>query len=118
MGRHEEIQYAAYFLWQQRGCPFGTPEVDWFRAENQLLERESAGKDESLLVTAAKKVGAALGTVAGAAETIVEITVFISQFVVIPSVNFRADVVPRMLDVTRTNRRPHSMEHTCTPPNV
>ncbi|MBV8866145.1 MAG: DUF2934 domain-containing protein, partial [Acidobacteriaceae bacterium] len=31
--RRQTLQLAAYYLWQQRGCPFGAPEVDWFRAE-------------------------------------------------------------------------------------
>jgi hypothetical protein len=32
---HEEICALAYSLWQARGCPEGTPEEDWFRAETQ-----------------------------------------------------------------------------------
>jgi hypothetical protein len=31
-----EIAQLAYMLWQQRGCPEGTPEVDWLNAEQQL----------------------------------------------------------------------------------
>jgi hypothetical protein len=34
---NEEIQARAYELWQQRGCPEGSPEVDWLAAENQIL---------------------------------------------------------------------------------
>ena len=26
----------AYQLWQKRGCPLGSPETDWFRAEQEL----------------------------------------------------------------------------------
>jgi Protein of unknown function (DUF2934) len=33
----------AYELWQARGCPYGSPEVDWFRAEREL--RGSRGHD-------------------------------------------------------------------------
>ena len=33
----QEIQARAYELWQQRGCPDGSPEVDWFAAENEIL---------------------------------------------------------------------------------
>jgi len=33
------IERLAYWLWQQRGMPVGSPENDWFLAE-QLLERE------------------------------------------------------------------------------
>jgi len=29
---------AAYFLWEKRGRPTGTPEEDWFEAERQLAE--------------------------------------------------------------------------------
>jgi Protein of unknown function (DUF2934) len=32
---HEEICALAYSLWQARGCPEGTAEEDWFRAETQ-----------------------------------------------------------------------------------
>ena len=31
-----EIAQLAYVLWQQRGCPEGSAEVDWFEAEQQL----------------------------------------------------------------------------------
>jgi hypothetical protein len=32
----EQIASLAYQLWQQRGCPEGSPEEDWFRAEQEL----------------------------------------------------------------------------------
>jgi hypothetical protein len=32
----EEIAQLAYELWQQRGCPDGSPELDWFQAEQEL----------------------------------------------------------------------------------
>ncbi|MBS1876735.1 MAG: DUF2934 domain-containing protein [Acidobacteria bacterium] len=32
----EEIAVLAHALWTARGCPEGTPEVDWFQAEDQL----------------------------------------------------------------------------------
>ena len=31
-----EISALAYELWIQRGCPLGSPEVDWLRAEEEL----------------------------------------------------------------------------------
>jgi hypothetical protein len=34
-----EISALAYELWIQRGCPLGSPEVDWFRAEEELKRR-------------------------------------------------------------------------------
>ena len=60
--RHQAIQLAAYYLWQQRGCPFGQPEVDWFRAEEQLSEE---AESKPALVAAAEVIGSALGSVAG-----------------------------------------------------
>ncbi len=33
---HERIAALAYELWQARGCPDGSPEDDWFRAEEEL----------------------------------------------------------------------------------
>jgi hypothetical protein len=34
--RHEEIAVLAYSLWEARGRPDGTPEVDWLAAEREL----------------------------------------------------------------------------------
>jgi hypothetical protein len=34
-----EIQVLAYALWQERGCPEGSPEEDWLHAERMLTER-------------------------------------------------------------------------------
>jgi hypothetical protein len=36
----EEITRLAYQYWQQRGCPIGTPEEDWFRAEEEIKLRQ------------------------------------------------------------------------------
>jgi len=36
---HEQIVSLAYVLWQQRGCPDGSPDEDWFTAEKELLAR-------------------------------------------------------------------------------
>jgi hypothetical protein len=33
---HEQIAALAHALWQERGCPEGSPEEDWFRAEEEL----------------------------------------------------------------------------------
>ena len=35
-GNQAEISALAYELWIQRGCPVGSPEVDWLRAEEEL----------------------------------------------------------------------------------
>jgi hypothetical protein len=32
----EQVELLAYQLWQQRGCPDGSPDEDWFLAENAL----------------------------------------------------------------------------------
>jgi hypothetical protein len=32
----DQIASLAYALWQQRGCPEGSPEADWLRAEEEL----------------------------------------------------------------------------------
>jgi len=33
---HERCSELAYSLWQQRGCPEGSADQDWFEAERQL----------------------------------------------------------------------------------
>jgi hypothetical protein len=33
---HDEIATLAHELWQARGCPYGSPEEDWLRAEREL----------------------------------------------------------------------------------
>jgi hypothetical protein len=32
----DQVAALAYSLWEERGCPEGTPEEDWFRAEKEL----------------------------------------------------------------------------------
>ncbi|HTS65350.1 MAG TPA: DUF2934 domain-containing protein [Candidatus Acidoferrales bacterium] len=32
----DSVAALAYRLWQERGCPEGSPEEDWFRAEREL----------------------------------------------------------------------------------
>jgi hypothetical protein len=34
--RHEFVTKVAYKLWEERGRPFGSPEVDWFAAERAM----------------------------------------------------------------------------------
>ena len=34
--RHELVSKLAYKLWEQRGHPFGSTEVDWFAAERAV----------------------------------------------------------------------------------
>ena len=37
----KEIATRSYELWQERGCPTGSPDIDWFRAEEELRGRYS-----------------------------------------------------------------------------
>jgi Protein of unknown function (DUF2934) len=37
-----DIATLAYHLWEERGCPVGSPEIDWFDAEQQLRKRREA----------------------------------------------------------------------------
>jgi hypothetical protein len=41
----EDIAALAYTLWQSRGCPHGTPDEDWFNAEEIL---KASGGMESM----------------------------------------------------------------------
>jgi hypothetical protein len=34
--RHEFVEKLAYKLWEQRGHPLGSPDVDWFAAEQAV----------------------------------------------------------------------------------
>jgi len=34
------IAALAYKLWQERGCPLGSDQEDWFRAESELKNRK------------------------------------------------------------------------------
>jgi Protein of unknown function (DUF2934) len=35
----QEVAARSYELWLERGSPIGSPEVDWFRAEEELRNR-------------------------------------------------------------------------------
>lgn len=39
--RHDEIAKLAYELWERRGPPLGSPEVDWYAAEIALGVKDS-----------------------------------------------------------------------------
>jgi hypothetical protein len=54
---HQQIALRAYEFWQERGCPLGTPEADWFRAEQELT------RAKGVLSRVAREVGSAIGTV-------------------------------------------------------
>ena len=36
----DEVAALAYKLWQERGCPIGSDQEDWFRAENEVQNRK------------------------------------------------------------------------------
>jgi len=38
---HKEIARLAYELWERRGRPLGSPEIDWHAAESALGVRDS-----------------------------------------------------------------------------
>jgi len=38
---HDEIAKLAYELWERRGRPLGSPEIDWYVAESALRVRDS-----------------------------------------------------------------------------
>jgi hypothetical protein len=37
----EQIAALAHALWHQRGCPEGSPEEDWLRAEQEIKEQRN-----------------------------------------------------------------------------
>lgn len=44
---HGEVSERAYSCWHERGCPDGSPDVDWDRAERELREERRKGKAAS-----------------------------------------------------------------------
>lgn len=41
----DHIAKLAYALWESRGCPIGSPEEDWFRAEQDLASAAGSAKN-------------------------------------------------------------------------
>jgi hypothetical protein len=56
---HEQIALRAYQFWEERGQPWGTPEIDWLKAECDLASVES----ESTLSRVAREVGSVVGRI-------------------------------------------------------
>jgi Protein of unknown function (DUF2934) len=56
--KHEVTAKLAYELWERRGCPSGSPEVDWLAAEQALQTSHTstnvAEKPERMRKLAAK----------------------------------------------------------------
>ena len=44
----QQIAALAFALWEARGCPEGSPETDWFEAEQQLLGQRRTGAREAI----------------------------------------------------------------------
>jgi hypothetical protein len=42
---HDDIARLAFQLWQERGCPEGSPEIDWFEAVKELRTRALAHEE-------------------------------------------------------------------------
>jgi hypothetical protein len=42
---HEELRELAYRFWEERGRPYGSPEVDWQRAEEEMERRRPTGSE-------------------------------------------------------------------------
>jgi Protein of unknown function (DUF2934) len=55
---NQKIELLAYELWQERGRPLGTPETDWYKAEQEL----NVAKPEGALSRVAREVGSVIGT--------------------------------------------------------
>lgn len=37
----DQVMLLAYKLWEQRGCPIGSPEADWMQAETIVLRGDA-----------------------------------------------------------------------------
>ena len=57
MPSYQDIERRAFELWEQRGRPPGTPEIDWFKAEQEVSRIEL----DDVLVRVAHDVGKGLG---------------------------------------------------------
>ena len=43
--RPHHVAELAYTLWESRGCPIGSPEEDWFKAEQELASTAGSAND-------------------------------------------------------------------------
>ena len=51
---HESIALRAFQLWQDRGCPVGSPEVDWEQAEDELSASASSAGEAGGMASGAR----------------------------------------------------------------
>ena len=59
---HEEIAVIAYALWQDRGCPHSSPEVDWLKAEQMLRAAIKPTENDTTIATVAQHAEPSAGT--------------------------------------------------------
>ena len=57
---HEVTAILAYRLWEKRGRPLGSPEVDWFDAKSQLTN--SMANDDAGMAIFGTRMGAREGS--------------------------------------------------------
>jgi len=55
---HDQIASRAYELWCERGCPDGSPDQDWLRAE---VEIEASNASQAVMRSTAAKGGSVQG---------------------------------------------------------
>ena len=63
-GEGERVRVMAYQLWEARGCPFGSPETDWYQAEAEVRAERERPESDAKLVALAKAIGSVVGAVA------------------------------------------------------
>ena len=47
---YEQIERLAYQLWEQRGCPIGSPGEDWLSAEESVRRERAAVSGSAAIV--------------------------------------------------------------------
>ena len=55
---HSRIAELAYHYWELRGCPEGSSEQDWLRAEQDLLTQAEAAATSEIRARKARAAGA------------------------------------------------------------
>jgi len=54
----DEIAARAYECWHERGCPHGSSEEDWHRAERELRQRRLSSTEGAVVPETARRAGA------------------------------------------------------------
>jgi hypothetical protein len=72
--KHQQTTVLAYQFWRERGCPMGSADEDWFRAEHALQLQhagriEADARDEGSTQVVRDPVEAAIGGALGASHT-------------------------------------------------